>query len=281
MATKVGLPSYDSLLRASHDAFDAELRRSIAGLPLHPSSRVLDMACGDGFFGRLLARRLDPRGLLIACDLRPEYLSQARCRFARTPGRRSAPETQFVLGDAYRLPFEDRCFDLVWCAHSFISLDHPERALRELRRVTAPTGYVAILESDEFHHLLFPWPLDLESALSRAMRKANLLRYGDPSRTAVGRKIPAMFSEARLRLVDMKTQCRWRSARRPFDAILAFADFWRPFFDTLSELTYRHLWRSERTCLEEFIDPAQNTSFWLRPNAELTWLSTVYLGQPV
>jgi ubiquinone/menaquinone biosynthesis C-methylase UbiE len=275
MATKEGLPSYDPLLRASHQAFAAELRRSIAVLPLQSSNRVLDLACGDGFFGHLLARRLGPRGLLIACDLRREYLLRARCRLARMPRRVSAPRTQFVLGDAYRLPFEDRFFDFVWCAQSFISFDHPIRALDELKRVTAPEGYVAILESDEFHHLLLPWPLKLESALSRAIQKANLLRYGDPSKTAVGRKVPAMFSESGLRLVGMKTHCGDRTA--PFDAKVR--RFLRCYFDTLSERTRPHLWRSERQMLQEFTDPEHPTSIWLQPNAELTWLNTVYLGQ--
>jgi ubiquinone/menaquinone biosynthesis C-methylase UbiE len=277
MAAKTGVPTYDRLLRASHRAFAAEHRRSIAGLPLSASNRVLDMACGDGFFGRFLAQRLDSRGLLIECDLRPEYLSRAQDRLTRSAGTTSPPETRFVLGNAYRLPFDNAFFDIVWCAQSFISLDHPILALHELRRVTAPNGHVAILESDEFHHLLLPWPLSLESALWRALQKANLLRYGDPSKTAVGRKIPAMFSEARLKLVATRTCCGNRTA--PFDTKLR--RFLKRHFDALSERVCSHLRRSERKQFEEFTDPEHRASIWLRANAELTCLSTVYLGQPM
>lgn len=38
---------------------------------------------------------------------------------------------------------------------------------------------VAILEVDEFHHVLLPWPVELEAVLPQAVLAACLRRYGD------------------------------------------------------------------------------------------------------
>jgi ubiquinone/menaquinone biosynthesis C-methylase UbiE len=275
MSKESGLPSYDKLLRATHQAFAREYRHSIRSLPTMTDSRVLDMACGDGFFGRLLARRLGAKGTLTACDLRPEYLDRARRRLSHSVDANQGPKIQFTLGNAYQLPFDNRSFDVAWCAQSFISLDDPVRALREMTRVTSHGGHVAVLESDEFHQLLLPWPLDLEVGLTRAIRKANLARYGDPSKTAVSRKIPAMFAEAGLRLVKLTTFGGDRTA--PFDSrVERFLHCW---FESLLERAMKHLWHSERIMLEGFVDPAAEGSIWRRANAELTWLSTLYIGQ--
>jgi ubiquinone/menaquinone biosynthesis C-methylase UbiE len=269
------LPAYDALLRAAHIAFAYEYRQSIGMLPLGRDGRVLDLACGDGFFSEMLARRLGERGSLTAYDLRPGYLDRARRRLAFFRRATVRPQLHFVLGNAYRLPFDDCSFDGTWCCQSFISLDDPVLALRELARVTVKNGHVAILECDEFHHLLLPWPLDLEFGVARAIRKANRSRYGDESKTAVAREVPAMFAEVGLRLVNMKTLCgdRWT----PFDRrVRRFLHYW---FDALVDRVTSRLWHSERDALKEFIDSSMPNSLWRRPNAELTWLSTVYIGQ--
>jgi protein-L-isoaspartate O-methyltransferase len=51
-----GLPAYETRLAAYHEAFAAELRGMIAGLPIAAGDRVLEVACGDGFYSGLLAR---------------------------------------------------------------------------------------------------------------------------------------------------------------------------------------------------------------------------------
>ena len=53
-----GLPDYDSQLSAFHRAFEPELASVLGALPLEPGMRVLDLACGDGFYTRRIAERL-------------------------------------------------------------------------------------------------------------------------------------------------------------------------------------------------------------------------------
>jgi len=56
------LPVYDGQLSAFHRAFAAELQEILDRLPLQPGMRVLDLACGDGFYTRRIAERLGAGG---------------------------------------------------------------------------------------------------------------------------------------------------------------------------------------------------------------------------
>jgi ubiquinone/menaquinone biosynthesis C-methylase UbiE len=174
------LPSYDGHQSAFHEAYRPELARIIDSLPLAPAARVLDVPCGSGFYSRYLAGRLDDGGELHAVDASETYLAQARGSIneARTPVAVTVRQA-----DAYHLPYPDASFDLVWCAQSLISLDVLP-AVREIRRVVRPDGYAAILEVDEFHHVLLPWPVELEVVLPQAGHAASLKRYGDGAKLA-------------------------------------------------------------------------------------------------
>src|SRR5947209_8681210 len=190
------LPDYNPLLEAFHAAFARELHQIVADLPLTRESRVLDVPCGDGFYAAALARRLGPAGALTAADASDAYLSLAKRAVARVAPK--APVT-FVRADAYALPFEDESFDLVWCAQSLISLGDPVAAVAEMRRVVRPGGVVAVLESDEFHHLILPWPVELEAAIQQAIQKAGRRRYGKAGKFYPGRRVRRILAAAGLK----------------------------------------------------------------------------------
>src|ERR1019366_929898 len=52
------LPAYDAQLSGFHRAFEPELQQIVDALPLTPAMKVLDLACGDGFYTRRIADRL-------------------------------------------------------------------------------------------------------------------------------------------------------------------------------------------------------------------------------
>ena len=156
------LPGYALSLAAYHRAFAAELAGCVATLPVPAGGRALDLPCGDGFFSACLAERVGPRGEVVAADLSPAFLRLAS-RICR-----AAANVRLVEANAYRLPFPDRSFDLVWCAQSLISLSAPVKVLAEMRRVTRRGGTVAVLETDELHHVLLNWPTGVELAVQRA-----------------------------------------------------------------------------------------------------------------
>ncbi len=98
-----------------------------------PGSRVLDVACGVGFGTRLLAERC---GTVVGLDRDAESVARARAADG-------AHTSDYVVGDATRLPFADGAFDTVV---SFETIEHVPHLpfLDEIRRVLAPGGLLLL-----------------------------------------------------------------------------------------------------------------------------------------
>lgn len=265
-------PDYDPLLRAFHFAFEPELRRIVQELPCPPDGKVLDLCCGDGFYTRMLAERLDQQGELTAADLSDTYLERAKNQLSHA----NLPASMhFQKTDAYKLPFEEGTFDLVWCAQSFISLEDPVRALKEMRRVLKTGGFVAILESDEYHHLLLPWPVELELSLQRAVQSSFQEKYGYASKAAPARSLSRMLRDAGLRPKRKKTYPADRTP--PFEESLR--TFLRLHGEFLREIARDRLSEDQWKRLEELTNDNSPTALAKRPDIDLTCLNVLYLGE--
>ena len=262
--------NYDLYQDSFHSAFRSELDGIVDTLLIPPGGRVLDAPCGNGFYSRRLAERLDEAGHLTALDENQEYLSLARAAVG-TGGDR----VNIQKGDVYALPFPDRTFDLVWCAQSLISLE-AERAVKELHRVLKAGGMLAILETDEYHHILLPWPVSLEAALPAALRTASLRRYGDSSKLAPARKLRAILHH-----------CGFATIRRityPFDRAAPFDDrtvaFLKYHFEFLRTIAYPHLSGELQLKFDRWIDTDAGDGCFRSEDVELICLNAVYLASP-
>lgn len=260
------LPDYDDQLSAFHRAFARELERVVASLPLRPEMRVLDLACGDGFYTRLLSNRLGPRGLVTAVDVNPAYLARAK---------QAAPRAQFVAASFDHLPFPDGTFDLVWCAQSLYSLRAPLPALRHMARVLRPGGVLAVLENDTLHQVLLPWPASLELPLRAAELRALQQESGPTSRFYVGRRLPILFAEAGLEPLSQTTHA--------FDRLAPLGENERELLQHyLQEVEARvapHLEPSALIDLRELVDPSSSRHLLRVPHLSLTWVNALALGR--
>ncbi|QJW93298.1 class I SAM-dependent methyltransferase [Frigoriglobus tundricola] len=265
-------PDYDQYQSAFHSAFRAELYSVLDGLPLPADGRVLDVPCGNGFYSARLATRLGAGGRLIAVDASEEYVAQARAALADTSGPGA---TEVVAGNAYELPYGDQSFDLVWCAQSLISLE-PERVVREMRRVVRADGTVAILEVDQFHHVLLPWPAELEAALASAVLKGSVRQYGDGVKTSPTRHLRRVLKENDFGTIRRVTVAIDRAA--PFDA--ATTEFLDHHFENFRSIVHPHLTPSLRKVYDRVTDPAESDSLYHRPESELVCINAVYLARP-
>ena len=203
------LPDYDAALSSFHTAFERELEAIVEALPLAPAMRVLDLACGDGFYTRRIAERLRPEGSVTGADVNIAYLEQARTEAAR---RRSSAGVDFVVASFDALPFPEATFDFVWCAQSLYSLPDPVVVLRHLARVVRPGGLVAILENDSLHQVFLPWPVHLELPLRSAELAALTEQSHNSSKYYVGRRLPAVLAAAGFEPAGMTTHAFDRSA---------------------------------------------------------------------
>jgi len=95
----------------------------------------LDVGCGNGAFTEEIIARCAP-AKVAAVDPSEGQLAYARTR----PGTNIA---EFRTGDAQRLPFADRSFDIVAMALAISFVPDPAKAAAEMARVTRRGGMVA------------------------------------------------------------------------------------------------------------------------------------------
>lgn len=264
------LPAYAEMLAAYHRSAAGELQTIINDLPLQATDYVLDVACGDGVYSAWLAERVT-RGQVVGVDLSPAYLDVAQ-RHAQERG--VAERISFRRGDIARLPFPDDTFDLAWCAHSLYSLPDPLAALREMRRVVRNGGTVVVLENDTLHHLLLPWPADLELAV----RKAQLTALEQDAELAgkffIGRYLCQAFELAELAACTARTYTLDRRAPLDQDEQTYVAGYLRD----LVERARPYLDPAARAAVDMLLDPQSRLYLLNQPGFFMTHLEIVAQG---
>jgi ubiquinone/menaquinone biosynthesis C-methylase UbiE len=108
---------------------------------LTPGEVVLEVGCGTGVLDRWLARRTAGANRIVAVDINPFLLRQART-LARQEGLEHL--ITFQEGNAEALPFPDSSFDMAMSSTVIQRVD-AARMLAEMVRVTKPGGRVAVV----------------------------------------------------------------------------------------------------------------------------------------
>src|SRR5262245_9407309 len=101
--------------------------------------RVLDVACGTGVVARIAAERVGPAGRVVGVDLNPGMIRVARS----LPAPVGAP-IEWLERSALDLGFDDASFDVVLCQQGLQFFPDKALALREMRRVLAHGGRLAL-----------------------------------------------------------------------------------------------------------------------------------------
>jgi ubiquinone/menaquinone biosynthesis C-methylase UbiE len=226
------------------------------------------MACGDGADGRWLAERVGPQGHVTAVDESLEYLEVAR---EANPGE----NMEFVCAPIEALPFPEGTFDVCWCAQSLYSLPDPVQALRHMLGVTKPGGLVAVLESDTLHHLILPWPIEVELSV-RAAELMSLAEESDkPRKFYVGRDLRSVFRKAGLDDFSLRTFAHDRAAPLGPDERLYLTEH-------LKELSGRvasHMDEAARRKLDALANPDSGRSLLDEPDLTATFIDQLAWGR--
>lgn len=266
------LPTYTDQLALFHRAFAAELGAVVHSLPLAPHLRALDVACGDGFYTRLLAERLRSPGGVTALDINPAFLELAKETVA-TATMRCAVD--FELGALADVSQRRAAYDLVWCAQSLYSLPEPVEALQQMAAATVPGGIVAVLENDSIHQIMLPWPSRIEIAIRAAEFAALTEESERPSKYYAGRRLPSVFGAAGLEPLYFRTQCIDR--RAPLEPVLEA--FLQSYLQSLAERVTPRLQSTLRSEFEALIDPASDRYLVRDPHFTLSWLNVLVWGR--
>ena len=110
---------------------------------LQPGHVLLDVGCGTGTLLLAAAQRVGPSGALHGIEPSPAMAAHARRKAAA-----SRMPLQVVEGSAGSLPYPPEAFDAVFCT---LVLHHlpasmREEAIREMRRVLRPGGWVVLVD---------------------------------------------------------------------------------------------------------------------------------------
>lgn len=106
----------------------------VAAVEPEPGQTILDLAAGTGTSSATFAAR--------GAQVYPTDISTGMLAV----GKQRQPHLHFVAGDATCLPYADNSFDAVTISYGLRNVEDPQKALREMLRVTKPGGRVVICE---------------------------------------------------------------------------------------------------------------------------------------
>jgi ubiquinone/menaquinone biosynthesis C-methylase UbiE len=119
---------------------------------------IVDVGTGAGFLAFGLAEKVGGTGRVIGFDISKSAIRQARQRLAK---KSQYQMLEFRVGDVYTIPLEDNFADVVCCKSLIAGLDHRQKAIREMARVTKQGGRVIVAEMGELVGL----PSEIKKAL--------------------------------------------------------------------------------------------------------------------
>src|SRR5512145_2648556 len=126
--------------------------QSYRELGIRPGTSVLEIGCGNGVDAAILAGLAGPEGRVVGIDVSRTMLASAR---ARGCGK-NAPEPGYLLCDAGQLAFPESTFGAVRADRVLQHTKDPVAVVREIARVTRPSGRIVVFEPDWETFVLWP-----------------------------------------------------------------------------------------------------------------------------
>ena len=137
-------PRYDLMNHLLSMNIDRWWRRfTVRKVPPSGQRPILDVCTGTGDLALAYARDTKGEIPVVAADFCPQMLAigKEKLQRAKWPG-----DVSFIEADTQALPFDDNHFQIVCVAFGLRNVQDTDQGLREMTRVCAPGGRVAILE---------------------------------------------------------------------------------------------------------------------------------------
>jgi SAM-dependent methyltransferase len=202
---------------------------------------VLDVGCGVGHWGMLLASVMPDHVRVTGIDREPSWVEQAS---ARALARGLEGRFSYRQGTAERLPFRDDSFDLTTCQTLLIHLPDPGVAIAEMMRVTRPGGLVVAAEPNNLTESLLLDSISNQAGIDDIVdlvrfqltceRGKVILGEGDNS---LGDRVPGLFVAQGLVDVAAYVNDKATAVFPPYDAGAQ-----RAFAEDARDRANRRLW---------------------------------------
>ncbi len=125
---------------------------------------------------------------LYGLDLAPAALAVCRTY---------APRAILTRGDVLSLPYADQTFDITYCHFLLLWVKDPLRALREMKRATASSGYVLALAEPDYTARI-----DRPDAMAMLGKWQNAALEKQGADIALGSRLAGMFYQAGIRIIE-------------------------------------------------------------------------------
>lgn len=165
-----------------------------------PGRRILDVGCGVGTAEVNLSRLRLTQVTLVGIDRVPD-----RLRAALSAVQSHNISAAFAAADACAMPFAEGAFDSAFCVAVLQHISDVAEAVREIARVTRPGGRIVAVEPDNSARYFY-------SSSKVGMRAyevagqffSGLTARGDASDPAVGPKLPTLFANNGIHVLDVR-----------------------------------------------------------------------------
>jgi SAM-dependent methyltransferase len=218
---------------------------------IQPGHKVLDVACGTGILARTAHSLAGPAGQVVGLDPGAGMLAVAE---------ELAPAVAWRQGAAESMPFADRAFDAVVSQFGLMFFADREQALREMLRVLAPRGRLAVAVWDALANIpAYAAEVALLERLAGS-RAADALRA--PFVLGDRENLSAMFRRAGAASVAVTTH--EGTARFPSVRVMVEADLrgWLPVMGViLAEEQIERILHEAETALAEYVGPDRQVAF--------------------
>jgi ubiquinone/menaquinone biosynthesis C-methylase UbiE len=162
-------------------------RKILSLLNVREGDVLLDVGCGTGDDGRMLAQMVGDRGRVVGVDSSGVMIAEARRR-----AEGSNLGVEFHLGDAHHLNFSNNTFDGCRTERTFMHVDDPSQLLAEMIRVARSGTRIVVFD--------FDWDAVVINSPDRSLTRKIVRMMSDSVRQGwIGRRLPALFRESGLR----------------------------------------------------------------------------------
>ncbi len=183
---------------------------------LNNPCQLVEFGCGAGKMGMKLLPILPAGSTYTGIDQSAALVDSAKQVWAKAPF-----QAEFHEGSIFETPFPDNAFDIVLAHTVLMHVPNPEKALREMIRVTRSGGMVIACEANRNAHTTLlhieetnhqeTVPLELFQTINREIRKRTGVDHN------IGIKLPVLMHKAGLVNVQARQSDAVRCLFPPVD----------------------------------------------------------------